>query len=112
MTNEFILFIKKIFHIVVPLKIREYIWCLRFCGIANGLRHIMLMNKNCVDIPKSLPCDIPIFVISYNRLTCLKLLVDYLCKHGYVKNIVIIDNASTYAPLLEYLDSVQVKMVK
>lgn len=112
MTNEFILFIKKIFHIVVPLKIREYIWCLRSCGIANGLRHIMLMNKNCVDIPKSLPCDIPIFVISYNRLTCLKLLVDYLCKHGYVKNIVIIDNASTYAPLLEYLDSVQVKVVK
>lgn len=112
MTNKIILFIKEIYCIVIPLKIRKYIWCLRFCGIANGLRHIMSVNENCVDIPKSLPHDIPIFIVSYNRLTCLKLLIGYLCEHGYVKNIVIIDNASTYVPLLEYLNSVQVKVVK
>lgn len=45
--------------------------------------------------------EIPIFINSCNRLTCLKALVTYL--HNTVTNpIIIIDNASTYEPLLEY----------
>ena len=45
--------------------------------------------------------SIPIFIISYNRLSYLKQLVSRLEEMGK-KNIKIIDNHSTYPPLLEY----------
>jgi glycosyltransferase involved in cell wall biosynthesis len=48
--------------------------------------------------------DIPIFIISYNRLTYLKKLIDFLDARGY-QNIIVVDNNSTYPPLLEYLRS-------
>ncbi len=48
--------------------------------------------------------DIPIFLISYNRLTYLSALVCSLEKYGYT-NIHIVDNHSSYPPLLEYLRS-------
>lgn len=47
------------------------------------------------------PKNIPIIINNFNRLTCLKRLIDSLEKKGY-SNIYIIDNASTYPPLLEY----------
>ena len=46
--------------------------------------------------------NIPIFIISYNRLHCLKLLIESLEKKGYT-NISIIDNQSSYPPLLDFL---------
>lgn len=46
--------------------------------------------------------DIPIFIISYNRLDCLRNLVTYLENSGYA-NIQIINNCSSYPPLMEYL---------
>ncbi|MCQ2741612.1 MAG: hypothetical protein MJ210_05840, partial [Alphaproteobacteria bacterium] len=46
--------------------------------------------------------DIPIFIISFNRLSYLQRQVDFLEKAGY-QNIHIIDNASFYPPLLDYL---------
>jgi len=46
--------------------------------------------------------DVPIFIISYNHLTYLKKLVDYLERADF-NNIHIIDNNSTYPPLLQYL---------
>ena len=45
---------------------------------------------------------IPVFIISYNRALYLAKLVAWLEKAGY-KNIHIVDNGSTYPPLLEYL---------
>lgn len=45
--------------------------------------------------------DIPIFINSFNRLHTLKELVAWLTKAGY-RRIFILDNASTYPPLLEY----------
>lgn len=48
--------------------------------------------------------EIPIIINSFNRLTTLKLLVSSLEKRGYT-NIHILDNCSTYPPLLEWLDS-------
>ncbi|PWB21791.1 glycosyltransferase family A protein [Flavobacterium sp. HTF] len=48
---------------------------------------------------------IPIIIISFNQLHYLEKLIDYLTKHNY-KNIVIIDNNSTYKPLLEYFDKI------
>jgi hypothetical protein len=48
--------------------------------------------------------DIPVFLISFNRVTYLSMLVTWLEAHGY-SNIQIVDNASTYPPLLDYLRS-------
>lgn len=44
---------------------------------------------------------LPIYIISYNRLSFLKQTVDWLRSYGY-KNINIIDNHSDYQPLLDY----------
>lgn len=49
--------------------------------------------------------DIPIFINSRDRLICLKKLIKWLCTAGYM-NIVILDNASTYPPLLEYYQEI------
>ena len=46
--------------------------------------------------------NIKVFIISYNRLSYLKRLVEWLEKAGF-ERIHIVDNASTYPPLLEYL---------
>lgn len=48
--------------------------------------------------------DIPIIINNFNRLTTLKRLIARLEK-ARCTNIHIIDNASTYRPLLEYYDS-------
>ena len=55
--------------------------------------------------------NIPIIIISYNRFTYLKQLVDLLLNSGE-KNIVIIDNNSTYDKLIKYLDEVESDCVK
>lgn len=46
--------------------------------------------------------NIPVYVISFNRLSYLESLVNWMEKAG-CQNIHIIDNASTYPPLLDYL---------
>lgn len=53
-------------------------------------------------IPVPDPKNIPIYIISYNRLSYIRLLTDFLEKRGF-QNIHIIDNQSSYPPLLEYL---------
>ncbi len=45
--------------------------------------------------------DIPIIINNFNRLSSLKILIDGLEQRGYSK-IFIIDNKSTYQPLIEY----------
>lgn len=58
----------------------------------------MLSRRRHVD-----PADIPVVINSFNRLTTLRLLTDSLEQRG-ITNIVIIDNQSTYGPLLEWLE--------
>ena len=48
--------------------------------------------------------DVPIIINNFNRITYLKKLINSLTLRGY-NNIYIIDNASTYPPLLEYYKS-------
>lgn len=48
---------------------------------------------------------IPIIIISFNRLSNLKDLVEYFLKIGE-ENIIILDNNSTYPPLLEWLHEI------
>lgn len=50
------------------------------------------------------PKSIPVIINNYNRLTCLKLLVAWLERNGF-RNIFIIDNCSTYPPLIKYYDT-------
>lgn len=64
-------------------------------------------------IKRALKCgahDIPIFLISYNRLTYLKQMIEWLENYGY-RNITIIDNNSDYAPLLDYFDKCSYRIV-
>lgn len=49
------------------------------------------------------PLDIPIIINNRNRLTMLKQLINSMESRGY-KNIYIIDNNSSYPPLLEYYE--------
>lgn len=50
--------------------------------------------------------EIPIIIISFNQLFYLKRLIDFLKNFNY-NNIVIIDNNSTYKPLLEYFNEIE-----
>ncbi len=50
--------------------------------------------------------DIPIFINARDRVVCMKLLVDWLLKAGY-RRIYILDNASTFSPLLSYYDEIK-----
>lgn len=50
--------------------------------------------------------SIPIIIISFNQLKYIKRLVDYLQSNGY-QNIVIIDNASSYPPLIAYFKEIE-----
>jgi len=45
--------------------------------------------------------NLPIFINSRDRLNCLKLLIEWLLRAGY-NNLIILDNDSSYPPLLEY----------
>jgi hypothetical protein len=49
--------------------------------------------------------DIPIFIVNYNQLACLRKLLDWLVGAGY-RRIHVLDNRSTYPPLLRYYDEV------
>lgn len=53
--------------------------------------------------------NIPIFITSFNRLSMLKSLISKLEEKGYT-NIQIIDNNSSYPPLLEYLKNTKHKV--
>ena len=48
--------------------------------------------------------DIPVFIVNRNRLGALRRLVDWLCTAG-TRRVVILDNASDYAPLLRYYEA-------
>lgn len=72
-------------RIYVPIKlVFKYVWITLF-----------------IKTPKDAKKDIPIIINNYNQLDYLKLLLDSLEKRGY-DNIVILDNDSTYPPLLEF----------
>jgi len=55
--------------------------------------------------------NIPIIINNCNRLTFLKMLIESLESRGYY-NIYIIDNASTYPPLLNYYETCKYKIYR
>ena len=52
------------------------------------------------------PQSIPIIIINFNQLFYLKKIVHFLLKRN-MENIIIIDNLSTYPPLLEYYKTLE-----
>lgn len=52
------------------------------------------------------PKQIPIIIISFNQLKYLQQLISFLQKHNYT-NLIIIDNNSTYPPLLHYFKTIE-----
>ena len=55
-------------------------------------------------LPKSMDVyDVPIFINARDRVVCLERLVDWLVNAGY-RRIYILDNDSTYEPLLQYYE--------
>lgn len=52
------------------------------------------------------PKEIPIIIISFNQLYYLRKLIHFLKERNY-RNIVIIDNHSTYQPLLDYFETIK-----
>ena len=55
--------------------------------------------------------NIPIYIISYNRLTYLQQMLNWLSEYGY-KNIIIIDNHSDYEPLLSFYETCPYKVLR
>ncbi|SHF70122.1 glycosyltransferase [Dysgonomonas macrotermitis] len=69
---------------------------------------ITRINKT-VRNQKKNPLSIPVIIINYNRLRDLKELVTFLLERKH-QNIVIVDNKSTYPPLLEYYKEIEGKV--
>lgn len=57
------------------------------------------------------PKNIPIIINNFNRLSYLQKLINSLWRRGY-RNIYIIDNASTYPPLLEFYRTWQFPIIR
>ncbi len=55
------------------------------------------------------PKEIPLIIISFNQLEHLKNLVSFLLDRNFT-NIVIVDNCSTYGPLLDYFETIKDKV--
>ena len=55
--------------------------------------------------------DIPVVINNFNRLDCLIKLLNWLNNAG-MRNIVIIDNGSTFPPLLEYYKTIGCEVVR
>ena len=64
----------------------------------------------CFFIKKPKYKEIPIIINNRNRYTFLKEQISWFQARGY-KNIIILDNASTYPPLLEYYASLDCKII-
>ena len=54
---------------------------------------------------------LPIFINCRDRVECLRKLVQWLLKAGY-QNLVLLDNASTYEPLLDYYEKIRSEHVR
>ena len=73
----------------------------------RGRGPVRLRPQGNVDLPaasttqEASVAQIPVYINNRNRLTSTKALVEWLLRAG-TKRVIIIDNASTYVPLLEY----------
>lgn len=89
--------VKSVLKKIIPASVMSvYHICRCRTGIFISKIRYMLSGVETKD-PKS----VPVVINNYNRLSYLEKLIDSLTSRGY-HNIYIIDNKSTYPPLLEY----------
>ena len=69
------------------------------------------INLNTDLITKNKMYNTPIIINNFNRLTYLKEQINWLEKCG-MRNIIIIDNQSTFIPLIEFYDSLNYKIIR
>ena len=81
---------------------------LHFCQDSFVFLYINLLNKKAI---RTHYRSIPIIINNFNRLSTLRNLVEWLKKNKYT-TIVILDNQSTYPPLLEYYKTCDVKVIR
>jgi hypothetical protein len=71
------------------------------------LRYTLLKTVTIVKEVNENDCKtFPIIIVSFNQLFYLKKLISYLRSRNY-NNIIILDNASTYPPLIEYFKEIE-----
>lgn len=80
------------------------------------IKYLLSGNQNVVkkafdDMENQGIKNIPIFIISFNRLSYIISIIEYLEKSGY-RNIHIIDNNSSYPPLLRYYEEIPYEVIK
>lgn len=95
------------------VNIKNYItFCMRYC---DALLHQLLFKKEKYALVEEWiekgPNSIPVFIISFNRLSYLRQFISQLEFYG-IKNIHIIDNASTYQPLLDYYKTLPYEIIR
>jgi hypothetical protein len=69
------------------------------------------MTKEKLAVVRKNPTDVPVFIICFERILALEILVDWLASHGF-KKIVFIDNDSTYQPLLDYYEKTPYQVLR
>jgi glycosyltransferase involved in cell wall biosynthesis len=74
----------------------------------RGKRPLPVANR---PLPPFSPSNTPVFIISFNRLTYLQKLIAWLEKNSF-SNIIVVDNNSSYPPLLAYLDALPYNVVR
>ena len=92
---------------------KKLVWILKKIGLKNSIKsglsrsYMIYFNYFTSRGKKYNRCfkDIPIIIISFNQLYYLKKQIEFLRSAGY-NNLIIIDNNSTYIPLLDYFDSI------
>ena len=72
----------------------------------------MLPPKHLINYDKIIDKSIPVLIVNYNRCQSLMQLVEWLLHLDDVVSIIILDNASTYPPLLQYYDSLDLPNVQ
>ncbi len=70
----------------------------------------MPIKEKRVETQQHILQSLPIFIISYNRPTYLRRLLDFLDGRQLLKNVIIIDNASSYPPLFALYRSARVRV--
>ena len=66
----------------------------------------LLKNNPLIKAQKLNTKSIPVLIINYNQLFYLKQLIDFLTERNF-SNIIILDNKSSYPPLLQYYEKIK-----
>ena len=70
------------------------------------LYRFFLLQNSLIRSQRKTPLSIPIIIINFNQLFYLKKQVDFYLSRGF-ENIIIIDNYSTFPPLIEYYKEIR-----